>query len=237
MNTPSVPSTAYQIGYVFGMVIAVIVFLAAIALAVYAIVQAFRKKTRGWIVGGVVGGLFLLVPAVLMIAAMANGFVQGYRQAIAQRSTGNHSQTIRGQNLEYSIEAPPEWTIKRKVQDYDVMMSHRSIYLGVIAEELNLGSAEVVANFARNRIKEIGSDIHWSDPKLLILDGRNWLEFSVDCKVKDVPLSYQFYTYAGEEGTYQIIGWTTQPLAEKYRAEMTNTMQTFRFPVTNSISL
>jgi hypothetical protein len=168
---------------------------------------------------------------------MVNGFLSGYQQAVARQSVGSEPKSIQGLNLHYMIEAPPGWIVRRQVQDFDLMMNRGSVYLGVIAEEANVGSSEAIAEIARARIQENGANIEWTDPEPLVLDGRNWLQFTVNCTVKKIPLSYRFYTYAGEEGTFQIIGWTAQSLAEKYRGEMMKAMQTFRFPATNNAAL
>ena len=137
---------------------------------------------------------------------------------------------VRGTDLAYTIQIPAQWTVKKGAQDFDSLANYKSIYIGVIAEEANLGSPETIAGLARDRLKEGGTDLEWSQPKPLSLDGRNWLQFSVDCKVNKIPISYQYYVYAGREGTFQIVGWTTQDLSAKYASTIREVAQTFRFP-------
>ena len=89
------------------------------------------------------------------------------------------------------------------VQAFDSLNNYKSLYVGVIAEESNLGSPEIIAKISRNKIKEVGTDISWTEPAPLILDGRSWLQYTVDCKFEKIPLSYQFYVYAGREAPFK----------------------------------
>jgi hypothetical protein len=100
----------------------------------------------------------------------------------------------------------------------------------VVAEEAQVGTADTVATLARDRLKGKATDLYWSQPQPVELDGRTWLEFVVKCRMEGIPVGYEFYVYSGSEGTFQIVGWTTQNLFERDAERLRSVMQTFRFP-------
>jgi hypothetical protein len=64
----------------------------------------------------------------------------------------------------------------------------------------------------------------------LTIDGRQWLEYEVSCRVENIPFSYLFHVYSGPEGSYQVVGWTFQNLFPANRAKMREVAESFRFP-------
>jgi uncharacterized protein YpmB len=139
-------------------------------------------------------------------------------------------QLVRGLDVSYSIKLPSEWTIKRKAEDFDLISNYKNLYVGVIAEEIRLGTLESLVKSVLDNLKKNTAEITWSDPVPLSIDGRKWLAFTVQCKAKDIPFAYQFYVYTGKEGTYQILGWTTQNLFDRDARLLRSVMQSFRFP-------
>jgi hypothetical protein len=241
MNLFLAESSAEQAGYVVGVLMGIVFFLGILALAIIAIVQAFSKKTPGWIAVGSLGGVVVLIPIVIFVVGFARGVTKAVRSrqgmengSGALSAAGNSglggSQTIRGQEIAYSIKIPADWNIQRRHEAFDLLAHHRSLYIGVIAEEANLGNPQAIADIARERIGRIGAEIQWTDSTPVELDGRSWLRFTVNCKVQMIPLSYQFYVYAGAEGTFQIISWTMQTFAGRDTPQMNEVSQTFRFP-------
>jgi len=243
MNILLAQSSPEIIGSAVGVLLGLAMFLGLLVLAVVCIVKAFTKRTKGWIIAGCVSGIVLSIPIFLILTGFVTGFVNGFQRARHSRDSVRYSadppasslkseatQLVRGRDIAYSLHIPTTWRIKRAVQDFDTLSSYKSLYIGVIAEEANLGSPETIAEIARDKIKEAGTDITWSAPAPLVLDGRSWLEFTVECKVDKIPLSYQFYVYAGREGTFQVVGWTTQNLFSRDASLMRQVMQQFHFP-------
>lgn len=111
-----------------------------------------------------------------------------------------------------------------------MLASFKSLYVGVISEEAQLGTPETIANIARRNIKEHATDLKWSETSPLVLDGRKWLRFVVSAHIDSIPVAYQFYVYSGPEGTFQIVGYTSQNLFERDASLMREVMQSFRFP-------
>jgi len=240
MNPLLEKSSAYDMGYLIGMLMGLVILLGIAAFAVICIVKAFTKKTTGWIVAGCISGAVLSVPLIAFLVGVVSGFEAAGRardsdspdKQPSAKSSAKSSSTkiVRGRDIAYSLRIPNNWTSKRAYQDFDSLNFYRSLYVGVIAEESNLGSPQTIAKIARDKIKGVGTDIHWTEPESLSLDGRDWLQFTVDCKLEKIPISYQFYVYAGREGTFQVIGWTTQDLFNRDASRMREVMQTFQFP-------
>ena len=136
---------------------------------------------------------------------------------------------ISARDLPCSLRIPPDWEQKPASDDFTVMVGRGAIRVGIIAEEGNLGSPETLATIARKRIAETATAVEATEPRSLQLDGRRWLQFTVDCTVDKTPFTYQFYVYAGDEGSYQIVAWTLKDLFNANSAEIRQVMQTFEF--------
>src|ERR1043165_3162238 len=143
-------------------------------------------------------------------------------------------QTVRGQDLGYTLRLPGGWTAKKHIEglgDYDMVCVYKSLYIGVVAEEAQVGTPETLARLARDRLKNNTTDLYWSEPQPLVLDGRNWLGFVAKCKTQEIPAAYQFYVYSGPEGSFQLLGWTMQNLWDRDADGLREVMRTFRFPI------
>jgi hypothetical protein len=242
MNILLAQSSPENIGYAVGVLLGVAFFLGLLVLGVVCIVKAFTNRTKGWIIAGCLSGIVLSIPLIAFLIAFVTGFQRGLHSRdsvpysedpapsrdIHRKSEA--TQLVRGRNIAYSLRVPTTWTIKRAVQAFDTLSSYKSLYIGVIAEEANLGSPETVAEIARDKIREVGTDITLTEPAPLVLDGRSWLQFTVQCKVNKIPVSYQFYVYAGREGTFQVVGWTAQNLFGRDASRLRQVMQQFHFP-------
>ncbi|SPE54526.1 exported hypothetical protein [Verrucomicrobia bacterium] len=141
--------------------------------------------------------------------------------------------TIHGHDIQYTLTLPPNWTTKTAVDDFDTLSSCKSSYVGVIAEEAQVGTSDVIAALARDRLKSKATDLYWSQPRQVELDGRTWMEFTVKCQMENIPVGYEFCVYSGREGTFQIVGFTTQNLFDRDAQRLRSVMQTFRFPGSN----
>jgi hypothetical protein len=136
---------------------------------------------------------------------------------------------VAARDLPCSLRIPPDWAQKPVAEDYSVIVGRSAIRVGIIAEEGNLGSPETLATIARKRIAETATAFEATQPQSLQLAGRRWLQFTVNCTVDKTPFTYQFYVYAGDEGSYQIVAWTLQDLFDANSAEIRQVMQTFQF--------
>ena len=83
---------------------------------------------------------------------------------------------MRGQSLAYTVTLPPGWTIKRGVKSFDVLAARKSLYIGVIAEEISGGTPEGIAVFVRKNLEASAKNLHWGKSSELLVDGRTWIK-------------------------------------------------------------
>jgi hypothetical protein len=160
-----------------------------------------------------------------------------FPKVVAPRPVPSHSSnpsmwtSVSGRELACSIRIPPNWEKKSASGDFTLIVGREAIRVGVIAEEANLGSPEIIAAIARKKVAEESTVFEATEPKPLQIDGKRWLQFVVECAETDQPpRAYQFYVYAGPEGTFQIVGWTIQNLFDRNSSEIREVMTTFEFP-------
>ena len=132
--------------------------------------------------------------------------------------------------MPFTIEKPAGWTVKRDQGNYDLIMSDRDVYVGVIAENVRTGSTDTLAKFARNRFETVGTEATLGSNESVTIDGHQWIAFTARAKVKDLPFAYQCYVYAGQEGAVQIMGWTFQSEWDQKSATLINAMRTVHLP-------
>jgi len=229
-------SAASKMGHVVGIIVGLATVLSVFAFCVVAVVKAFTRRTVGWIVAGSFGGILLLLFSVGFVAGFIRGFQNAARAHASAPPTAtpapvsNATQTIRGRDIPYQVVLPPGWEAKRGVNDFDLVASRRTLYFTVIAEEANLGSPETLLDFVQNKLRREASDVQFSTASPVKIDGHDWLEFTVKCRLNDVPFAYQCAVYAGPEGSYQLMGWTFQNLFDREVGTLRSLDATFRFP-------
>jgi len=205
-----------------------------------AVIESAIRATRYrlTVVEGVVAVWFLLSLAAIAIP----NFVRARKsspilpadamggEAAARRASDHEAGIIRGHNIAYTLQLPPNWVAQKGSGNLDTLSSFKYMFVGVVAEEAQVGTSDTVARAVREAIRNQSSDVYWSEPEALILDGRTWSQFVLKCKTEGVPATYLYYVYSGPEGTFQISGWTTQNLYERDWTTLRDVMQTFRFP-------
>ncbi len=234
-STPANP-----ISYLIGGA-AVVVLLIVYVFAVIAIVKAFSRRTTGWIAAGSLGGVIILLSWLAVIAGVVTGVRNSwFSQTSSPGKTpfgGVYSsrtpQTVRGQTVPYQIVLPPEWTRLTQSADFDLIAHRNNLYCGVIAEEGSIGTPEAIAEVARKRLLSQAADAQFSDFRSEQIDGHTWLQAVARCHIGGVPISYQFHVYSGDEGTFQVVGWTAQNLYDRDADKMHAIANTFRFPATS----
>jgi S1-C subfamily serine protease/uncharacterized membrane protein YhaH (DUF805 family) len=156
--------------------------------------------------------------------------------------TPPQTRTVEGTGIHYSLAIPADWTVKQKSElskeeaDFDMIASHKTVYIAVLAEEPNLGDVDTVVGFSRKLVGQRGTDVRLSNVETASIDGRTWREFTAHVKVERVPFAYQFYVYTGPEGTFQLLGWTFENLFEREAPQIRQVLQSFKFPASNSYS-
>jgi hypothetical protein len=126
--------------------------------------------------------------------------------------------------------------VKDQHQNFDTLAMSKNLYVGVSAEEVDVGSSAVATRFALKRVRSVGTDVQASEPKEVLVDGRTWMEFTCKARVSEIPFSYLFLVHSGPEGTYQLVGWTFQNLFDRDVDKLRSVMTTFKFP-TNPVAV
>jgi hypothetical protein len=149
----------------------------------------------------------------------------------ASRARGTSSwRRISGRELACSIRIPADWIQKPASGDYAMIVSRDVIFVGVIAEEGDLGSPQTLVTLAQKRLAENATDVETGEARSMELDGRRWLQFSAKCAMDQQRYAFQFYVYAGPEGSYQVVGWALEELFDANADELRRVMRTFEFP-------
>lgn len=147
---------------------------------------------------------------------------------------------VNGTDIKFSLSIPDGWALKRKGQltkeesAFDLIASHNAQYVAVIAEEANLGSPENVLKFVHETIEKNGTNVRVGEASPIVLDGRTFLAFNAWASVDKIPFGFQYYVYTGQEGTFQLIGWTVQNLFNRDADTLRNVMASFKFPQSES---
>jgi hypothetical protein len=221
---------AERAGYFVGMALGAFLMLAIILFGLFSIIMALVKRTTGWIIAGSISGFLILVVGGLLMVGFIVGVTKGLTRTRLPILAKTPSEIITGKALPFTIEKPPGWTVTRGSGAYDTLISDGTGYVGVIAETLDAGSNDRVADFSRKRFESMGSELTLGKNEPATLDGHNWLAFTASCKVQNLPFSYRNYVYTGKEGTVQVMEWSYQSNWERESSELSKVVQTFHFP-------
>ena len=139
-------------------------------------------------------------------------------------------QVLVGDRLNYKLTIPEDWTIKHKAGAFDLEVSHRTAYVGVVAEEGSLGTPQVALKVVQDNLRKKSTELQMNEAYEVKIDGRTWLQFTAKCKMQEIPLAYHYFVYAGPEGTFRIVGWSMQNLYDRDADQINDVAMTFQFP-------
>jgi hypothetical protein len=154
--------------------------------------------------------------------------LEGWEQSSSAFGPDTIWETVRGTDFDFSLQIPSTWAVTRKSGDFDIQCSHQGLSIGVIAEDSTMGTFQF-ADVVRRNIGEHATNAHWTRPDLLPIAGQSWLGFVLKCQIEEQFVAYQFYVHSGPNGSYQIVGWTTQAAFERDLGQLRRIMQSFRF--------
>ena len=99
-------------------------------------------------------------------------------------------QTVQGHLLAYSLTLPAGWAVRSTMGAYDLLVKHRSAYVGVIAEEGALSSSAALLKQVQSRLRKSTLDPQLGPTNTVKIDGRDWLSFTSKQTVDDVPFGF-----------------------------------------------
>jgi hypothetical protein len=227
--SPSGPAAQgeYVLGFLFGIVAVAIVFM----FAVLAIVMAVTRRTTGWIIASSISGLLMVAIVFCVITAISLGIAKSFSKNRAPaRPHGGPPEIIVGKVIPFLIRKPPDWTAKRDQGAFDTVIGDGRGYVGVIARKADLSSNEELVRFARHKLETTATEVRFSANDIVTIDGRQWIRFTANAKVGDMPCAYRYYTYVGQEGAVQVLCWSFQKDWDREVAALELVVQTVRIP-------
>jgi hypothetical protein len=234
-------SLAFRIGEIAGAVITLLLFLAIGVFFVIALVKAIKTRRTGWIVAASVCGL----PFLSIMAAFLIGVVIGVTRVIkhpANPPATRHSRptdlleatmtSVTGNALPYEISLPSLGAWKRNEQNatFDLLFGYRDAYVGIIAENVGMGTPERLCNFTRGNLEKKASRCTTTPPIHVEINGRTWLTYDADVTIDGMDLKFRYYVYADAKYSVQILTWTGSALFEGYEPVFDRIARSFKFP-------
>jgi len=220
----------------------IILFLAGIILGWFAS-RDFKKRPEE--VGGkgvltavrVLIMIFCLMIGIGLIAVIVpscNSATDKGKQSAEVRaekySAQSKTKRVYGEILKYSFDVGAEWKPFYSQKPFDLALQNTPIFVCVIAEDESMGSPEAIAKHAREELKRKSEVLEMTDPIEIEMDGKPWLAFESKAGKKDKNFSSLFRVYSGPEGTFQVVGFTSNEMTSDQRKQIEEVMDTFRFP-------
>jgi hypothetical protein len=237
-DTSDAYNQGYEQGVVIGRYLGIAIVVGIVVFAGFAVIQAVRKRTRGWIIIASIVGFLVTLPVLVGVGL---GVIRGVRRALNNPGAFTYNavpgvpassapELLTGKALAYHIALPAGWTVKDQHPNFDTLAMSRNLYLGVSAEEVDIGTSAVAAKIALKKVRSVGTDVQASEPKVVFVDGQIWMEFTCKAHVNEIPFGYLFLVHSGPEGTYQLVGWTFQNVFDRDVDQLRSVMTTFKFP-------
>jgi len=209
-------------------------------LSIYAVIRAFQcrrsrnaSKRSQWFVLGGLGAVYLLIIGLGIVIGLVRGFQAGFALGHGRVLSPEGQPTeLTGTALPYRITFPGGWSLvpKRVGSPIDLMVHRQSLYFSVNADEASFGDTDLVTARVRRYMETISTDQVWGPTETVVIDGRPWLAFTVECKLHEIPFAYQCFIHSDMQGTFQLMGWTAQNVFERERPMIRSIAETFRFP-------
>jgi hypothetical protein len=212
-------SAAYRAGEFFGAAMMIVILLGSLVFFIIALIQAIRTRRTGWIVGACISGLPILALLALFFIGIVVGIMGarnrmagglGTTTTTADLLVGNMSPAS-GTVLPYQISYPSmqSWIKHAKGgSDYDQLYNCGDVYVGVIAENIGLGTPQRVCNAAQRTLTKHAPQRTFTTPLPITIDSHSWLTYDAAATIDGTNIDYRFYVYADSDHTFQIICWT-----------------------------
>lgn len=115
---------------------------------------------------------------------------------------------------------PKDWTIEKGGElnsetEYELNYKHGDVYSIIITEEIEI-PLESLGEIALQNAKSVAEDIHIVKQEFRNINGKRVLFMQMNGTVYGIAISYYSYYFSNENGTIQLITYTTQKLLDKY---------------------
>ena len=237
-------STAYQVGQIVGITIVILFLVGLCVLFIVALVKAIKTRRTGWVITAAISGL----PLLAVFVAFLVGMVVGVGRAVS-RSAGTtltHGQdapdllkgpmtAVTGNAMSYKVSLPSldSWGKEDSKPPFDYLFAYHDAYLGVIAENVGVGTPERICEISRKNLASKASACTATQPAAVDIDSRSWLTFDADATITGIKFKYRYYAYSDSERTVQIVAWAGPSVFERYAPVFDRIAKSFELPKTD----
>jgi hypothetical protein len=234
-------SLAYRLGEIIGVIVVILTIIGFGILFVIALIKSFKTRRKGWIITASICGLPFLFIFAAFLVGMVSGVTRGFthaRQTAADRS-GRPSNlldatmtSVTGNALAYEVSLPSldAWNKNEAKAPFDHLFSYRDAYLGIIAENIGLGTSERLSDFSRGNLEKNSTRCTTTPSTRLEINGRSWLTYDAAVTIEGIDLQYRYYVYADAKCSIQLITWTGPALFERYAPVFDRIARSFKLP-------
>lgn|GEM_PF-1874884 len=234
-------SAAYHAGQVAGIIMGLMILLGICVFFIVALVKAISTRRTGWIIAAAVSA----VPFLIFFALFMVGFVAGFKRGLNHSSEaaaarrGEPSQLlsatmtpVSGNAVAYQISLPDAdaWAKKDSKDPFDYIFSYRDAYIGLIPEEIGVGSPQRIYEISRKNLEARATHLTTTTPTPVEIDSRSWLTYDATATISGIDIKYRFYVYADAHYTFQIVSWTGASLFERDAPVFDRVAKSFKFP-------
>jgi hypothetical protein len=228
----------YRMGLVAGPVILIFILVTAFIGYSISLVQYTRSRRGGWMAALIVSFLPLAGFFGLLVVVCGLNLLHEFGPASASHSQAagssqQKSSPLTGHQFDYTIQVPDldEWFIDSKTAPFDRVISHRDIYIGVIAEHIGLGDAESILKAAQANMTSAAENCTFGKATPITIAGLPWLTFDVTAKLPNVTseFKYRYYVYSDAKHSIQLLAWSTPAMLDKNAAMIDQIAKSFRF--------
>ena len=99
--------------------------------------------------------------------------------------------------------------------EYELNYKHGDVYSIIITEEIEI-PLESLGEIDLENAKSVAEDIHIVKQEFRNINGKRVLFMQMNGTVYGIAISYYIYYFSNENGTIQLITYTTQKLLDKY---------------------
>lgn len=212
-------AAAFRMGEIIGALMFFAVFIGSLVFFIIALVKAISTRRDGWIIAACLSSLPLLCLFLCMVLGFFMGLSRGFTRAQEPRppSRARPAQFLTadmtpvfGNSVAYQISLPLLllWAKDDSQPQFDHVFSYGNAYLGIIPEEVGLGTSQKICDFAEKNLRAKALDCSCTGAHPIEIDAHSWLTFDATATVNDIHVQYRYYVYSDTNYTFQIVGWT-----------------------------
>lgn len=212
---------------------------------IYSAVFALIRRNWEWSISAVLSGLPLIcgigfICMTVILSPKMNYYSQKQTEMRHQSQTSTNAVTpsapaavIFGNKMPYFFHFPNAylWKEESHPENFDKLISYRDVYIGTVISRLAYIDEKALYKSIRDGVLESSPDAQISDYSKVEIAGKEWITFDTKLTASGVRFHYVCYAYTGQEGTWQITGWSGENLFPEAATTIWQVAQSFNFPL------